>query len=188
MSMIKDSDILASYKAANPEGRFEIMYEHFSFFPKVITKIEKKMKYKIKADREYLRSHSKGELGVRVQTSNLSDPTADEAVANVSLEEAFMTGEAGGQLLKGLENADKYREDIRYISIMRMDYGLFVDCIEGLDEEENLLMTEYLSNKKYLKEIAVDLNMSYANVKIKLREIKQSLMDEVTECIVMNCR
>lgn len=47
MSMIKDSDILASYKAANPEGRFEIMYEHFSFFPKVITKKEAKAKYKI---------------------------------------------------------------------------------------------------------------------------------------------
>lgn len=36
-------------------------------------------------EREFVRSHSRGELGVRVQTSNLSDTTADEAITNVTI-------------------------------------------------------------------------------------------------------
>lgn len=45
-----DINILENYKAANPEERFEIMFAHYSFFPKVIRKLEKKTQLKIKAE------------------------------------------------------------------------------------------------------------------------------------------
>lgn len=188
MAKARDTDILATYKSAGPEERFEIMFENYAFFPKVIKKIQKKTEYKIKSDREYYRSHNRGELGVRVQTSNISSPTEEEAIANIQLEEAFKTGRVDAGLLKGFEDAQIYEEDIHFISLMRMDYELMVDCVENLDDDENQLITEYLCKKKYLKELAVDMEMSYANVKIKVKEIKDALMDEVTELLVMNCR
>lgn len=108
-----DINILENYKAANPEEGFEIMFAHYSFFPKVIRKLEKKTQFKIKAEREYLRSHNRGELGVRVQTSNISSPTEDEAIANIEIEEAFKTGEIDSSILKGIDNAAQYEDAFR---------------------------------------------------------------------------
>lgn len=78
----KDTDLLKSYRVADSEERFSILMDNYAVFPKVIRKAQKKTEYKIKAEREYLRSHSRGELGVRVQTSKKSDTTAEEAIAN----------------------------------------------------------------------------------------------------------
>jgi hypothetical protein len=103
-----ESNLLSSYRMADPEGRLEIMLANYHVFPKMIRKMEKKTKYKIKAEKEYVRSHNRGELGVRVQTSNLSDITADEAIDNVMLEEALKTGDIAAGLLKGIDNASEY--------------------------------------------------------------------------------
>ena len=97
-----DRDLIGSYRTADPQGRLEIVFANYHIFPKVIRKMEKKTQYKIKAEREYIRSHARGELGVRVQTSNLSDTTADEAIANVTLEEAFTTGVVEEGMLRGI--------------------------------------------------------------------------------------
>ena len=183
-----DINILENYKVANPEERFEIMFAHYSFFPKVIRKLEKKTQFKIKAEREYLRSHNRGELGVRVQTSNISSPTEDEAIDNIEIEEAFKTGEINSSLLKGIDNAVQYEEDIRITRLMRMDYELLEEMIEDLEDEETKIMKEYLVNKRFMKEIAVEFGMSYETVKRKIRIIKEDLLEEIIECLEMNCR
>lgn len=118
---IRDTDLLDKYKKANAHKRLDLMMEYYPVFPGMLRKIEKKTEYKIKAEKEYIKSHSRDELGVRVQTSGKSDPTANEAVANVALEEAFKTGDVDKGMLKDVENADEYKETIRMVSIMRMD-------------------------------------------------------------------
>lgn len=77
---------------------------------KVIRKLEKNTQFKIKAEREYLRSHNRGELGVRVQMSNISSPTEDEAIANIEIEEAFKNGEIDSSILKGIDNDAQYEK------------------------------------------------------------------------------
>lgn len=67
------------------------MMSNYAIFTKLIHRAETKTTYKIKSEKEFLRSHSIDELGISVQTSTRSDSTADEAIANVSLEEAFTT-------------------------------------------------------------------------------------------------
>ena len=78
---IRDTDLLDKYKKANAHKRLDLMMEYYPVFPGMLRKIEKKTEYKIKAEKEYIKSHSRDELGVRVQTSGKSDPTATEAVA-----------------------------------------------------------------------------------------------------------
>ena len=162
-----DINILENYKAANPEERFEIMFAHYSFFPKVIRKLEKKTQFK---------------------TSNISSPTEDEAIANIEIEEAFKNGEIDSSILKGIDNAAQYEEDIRVTRLMRMDYELLEEMIEDLEDEETKIMKEYLVNKRFMKEIAVEFGMSYETVKRKIRIIKEDLLEEIIECLEMNCR
>ena len=71
---------------------------------------------------------------------------------------------------------------------MRMDYELLEEMIEDLADEETKIMKEYLLNKRFMKEIAVEFGMSYETVKRKIRIIKENLLDEIIECLEMNCR
>ena len=184
----KERDLLTIYRMSDCEERLEIVFENYSNFPKMIRKMQKITQYKIKAEKEYIRSHSRGELGVRVQTSILGDATANEAIANVMLEEAFSSGEVTGGLLDGIENAEQYAADIRIIGIMKDDYEIVAECVEDLEDEDSRLMKGYLIEKKFFKELACEFNTSYDTVKRRIRAIKDDIREDIIDCIEMNCR
>ena len=185
---IRDTDLLDKYMKANAHKRLELMMEYYPVFPGMLRKIEKKTEYKIKAEKEYIKSHSRDELGVRVQTSGKSDPTANEAVANVALEEAFKTGNVDKGMLKDVENVDEYKETIRMVSIMRMDYELLVDIISGFDTDDSVIIRKHLSEGKSFRIIAEEEECSSDSIKRKNRRIRDEIKEEIIECLEMNCR
>ena len=184
----KEKDYLAAYRSLNAEGRLNLMINNYSTFPKIIRKMEVKTRYRIKSEKEYMRSHLRGELGVRVQSSRLSDPTFEEASTNIMLDKAMETGEAEGGLLNGIENAERYEADIRIISIMRMDYELLSEIVEDLDEDESCWMKDFLTKRKLLKEIASERGLSYETIKRRAYELRNDIREEIIECLEMNCR
>ncbi|MBS7339220.1 MAG: hypothetical protein KIH00_03115, partial [Lachnospiraceae bacterium] len=142
---------------------------------------------KIKSEREFSRSHNRGELGVRVQSSKISSPTEDEAIANVMLDEAMKTGEITDGLLKGIDDAKTYAKEIRIISIMKMDYELLEEFVEDLDDLDCQMMKAFLIKKMYIKEIAAETGMSYDYTKRRLKTLREEITLEVVDCIEMNC-
>lgn len=183
-----DSDFLGQYRGADSDGRLDIMMDNFATFPKLIRKLEKKIQYKVKAEREYQRSHSRGELGVRVQSSKLSDTTAEEAIANVTLEEAFATGKVDKGLLKGIDNAAEYEADIRIINVMRMDFELLEEIIEDLERDDSRIIKKYLYECKFYREIAEEEDCSYDSIKRRIHRVKGEIREEILECLELNCR
>ena len=184
----KEKDYLTAYRSLNAEGRLNLMINNYSTFPKIIRKMEVKTRYRIKSEKEYMRSHLRGELGVRVQSSKLSDPTFEEASTNIMLDKSMETGEAEGGLLNGIENAERYEADIRIISIMRMDYELLSEIVEDLDEDESCWMKDFLTKRKLLKEIASERGLSYETIKRRAYELRNDIREEIIECLEMNCR
>ncbi len=86
----KDKEIFESYASGNPKQRFELIYKNYRIFPKMIDSFETGVFNTILNEREYnRRAKNKAELGVRVQTSNKSDPTAKLAVERVMIREAI---------------------------------------------------------------------------------------------------
>lgn len=156
-SKAKEKDFLTTYRSSGAEERLNLMINNYSTFPKIIRKMEVKTRYRIKSEKEYARSRFRGELGVRVQTSRISDPTFDEAATNIMIDEALRTGEAEGGILNGIENAEQYEADIRIISIMRMDFELLAEIVEDLDDDDSCWMKEFLTKQKMLKEIAMSV-------------------------------
>ena len=110
---LTDMEILSAYRKADPSGRLRIMMDNYSIFPKVIRKVEKKTLYMIRMEQESRRNNSFEELGVRVKTSFISDPTFKEAVADLTIEEALRSGKIDKGMLNGIEDAKRYEEDIR---------------------------------------------------------------------------
>ena len=184
---IRDTDLLNSYKKAPAEKRLSIMLEYYPVFPGMLRKIEKKTEYKIKSEQERMRSRSRGELGVRVQTSNVSDTTANEAVANVTLEEAFKTGEVSKGLLKGIENAPEFEETIRMVSIMKMDFELLEDILSGFGREDSIIIKKHLSEGKSYRVIAEEEECSTDSVRRKFTRIREEISEEIIDCLRINC-
>jgi len=187
MTKIKDS-LLDAYRMAGPEDRFTIMMENYNCFPGLICMAKKKLRYKLQAEREFLRSHNRGELGVRVQTSALGDPTADEAILEATLDEAFVTGEIDRHLLTGIEDASLYETDIRLINIMITDYELLVDVVNSLNNNDFKIMKQFLVEKKLIKDIAEDEDRSYVAIKKRIARIRADIKEEILECLEMSCR
>lgn len=184
---VKNKDLMQEYRISDAEGRFNIMMDNYCIFPKIIRKMEKKTQYRIKCEKEYARSKHRGELGVRVQTSKLSDPTFEEAATNIMIEEALKTGEDEGGILNGIENAAEYEADIRMISIMRMDFELLAEIVEDMDTDDNNWLKDYLEGKKLLKEIATEQERTYDAMKKRVMKMKVLIRDEILECLEMNC-
>ena len=107
---------LTLYRQADADGRFDLMMANLTKFPGIIKNAEVKTMYRIRSEREYLRSRSRGELGVRVQGSGMADTTSEEAMDIATIKESFITGRLPKAMLKGVEGAEDYLVDIRTIS------------------------------------------------------------------------
>ena len=183
---VNDTDLLFIYKKAEPSERFGIIYYNYADFPKMIRKIEKKLQYKINAEREYLKSKNKGELGIRVKISNLSDITADTAINNVSLEECIKKGVLDSKILKGIEQAPVYEDYIHTLRMMRMDYDLMAEIIEDLPYKDCELIKEYLIEGKHIRDISKEYKKSYDCIKKRLTNIREDIKEEILECFDMS--
>lgn len=185
---VKAKDFIREYRRSDADERLDLMLSHYGVFPKMIRMLEMRIKYKIKTERERMISKARGELGVRIQKSDISKPTEDEVVAKLTLEEAFETGRIDPSILKGIESSDEYAADIRIISIMKMDYDLLSDSIDALGAEDSEWIKEYFNKEKLLKEIALDQDKSYDTVKKRLVKLRTELRDAVIDCLEMNCQ
>ena len=183
----KDKDFMQAYRSSDAEGRLKIMMDNYHVFPKIIRKMEKKTQYRIKCEKDYLRSSHRGELGVRVQTSKMSDPTFEEASTNIMIETALKIGKDEDGLLKGIENAAEYEEDIQILSVMRMDYELLEEIIDDLEDDDSKWVKEYLNGEKLLKEIAAELGKTYIAMKKRVAKVKEEIRADMLECLEMNC-
>ena len=109
-------------------------------------------------------------------------------VAKITLEEAFATGVIDPSILRGIDNAAEYEADIRIISVMRDDYELVTECVEDLEDEDSKLLKAALVQRKFFKELACEFNLSYDTVKRRISFLKDTIKDDVIDCIEMNCR
>ncbi len=179
----RSKDLIQNYKRASPEGRVEMMMDNYKGFPGLIKKAESKTRYLIKSEREYRRSHSRGELGVRVNTSDLSDPTYEEAKLNILIEQSFETGTIEKGIIDGLEGETEYEESIYMISVMRYDYNLLNEIIDGCDEEDIRIMKRYLVDKKVYREIAEEENCSYDSIRRIVIRVRDEIKEEMIESL-----
>lgn len=182
------TDLLKLYRQTDADGRFSLMMANYTNFPGIIKNAEIKTLYRIRSEREYLRSRSRDELGVRVQGSGLADITADEAMDISAIKDSFSTGRLPVALLKGIEGAEEYMEDIRTISLMHMDYELLQGLVEALEEREARLFRMHVVEGQFYKEIGDEEGQNSESVRKRMQKLRNSLRDEIVELLEINCR
>ena len=67
-------------------------------------------------------------------------------------------------------------------------FALIEECVEDLDDEDCQLMKAFLVQRKFIKEMACEFNLSYDTIKRRIKYLKEFIRDDVIECMEMNCR
>ena len=86
------ANIVEQYAGADVPARIELLIKYYPNFIRLVEGYEQSLSFIIKEEKAYARKSVMGDLGVRVQTSGTSDPTAKEAIENIMIMEAIQKG------------------------------------------------------------------------------------------------
>ncbi len=80
--MKDEASIVEQYADSDVGERIAILIRYYPNFIRLVEGFERNLGFIIKQEQEMKRRAAIGELGVRVQNSHISDPTAREAIDN----------------------------------------------------------------------------------------------------------
>ena len=168
--------IVDKYRIADLDTRVDIILCNYARFNKMVEGYEKCLSIVIRNEREHRRRRERGDLGVRVQTSNISDVTANTAVEKVSIQEAIHEGDYN-TALKGTEDYFKHRAEIKTLLDMRDDYEIVCSQVESLEDDERKFLERYIVEKESFFTIADDVNLSPEAVKSRIKRTKKTVKE-----------
>jgi len=181
------SQFLKRYRDAEPESRIEIILENYAVFPGKINIIEAEMKFNIISEQEFLRSHRRGETGIRVNNSELSNPTERAAFNNMELDDAFKEGTLDS-ILKGIDNASEYEEDYRTLGVMKREFLLLKTFMKNIDEEDSEIVLMRLEENKSFNEIAIAIDLHKDTVRRRYNQIRLDINNELVACLELSSK
>ena len=120
--MKDEASIVEQYADSDVGKRIDILIRYYPNFIRLVEGFEQSLSFIIKQEKEMKRRAAIGELGVRVQNSHISDPTAREAIDNIMIMEAIKKGELGSVISELDEDVRILHEmEIRTIRDMKED-------------------------------------------------------------------
>lgn len=120
--MKDEANIVEQYADSDVGKRIEILIRHYPNFIRLVEGFEQSLSFIIKQEKEMKRRAAIGELGVRVQNSHISDPTAREAIDNIMIMEAIKKGELDSVISELDEDVRILHEmEVRTIRDMKED-------------------------------------------------------------------
>ena len=162
---ITEELLVDSYGQSNPHERFMLIYKNYEVFLKLIESYEIGLFNRILYEREYNLRAKKGEdIGIRIMTNSLSDPTARQAIENVLIREAIEEANDSGNILKDTDDPQKHRRDILTLQMMRREYEVFDTNLKALPGNEFRITYRYLHEGCKLGQIALDEDKAYQTI------------------------
>lgn len=176
-------EFIRKYADADVNGRLEIILKNYPRFMQMVDGYEQCLSIIIRNEREYNRSRKGEDLGVRVQTSRLSNPTERQAIENVSIQEAIRAGDVEAAL-KGADDYEKHAVEIKTLVNMREDYQILTNQFLFLEDKEGAMFSDYISKRRSVAAIADDEGLAYETIRWRLKETRKLIKRNASEFLV----
>jgi hypothetical protein len=172
-SMVAKASIIKNYAKADAAGKVDIICKNYSNFIGIVDGYTEGLCYMIENEKAYNRKQSRGDLGIRVQTSGMhSDITADTAISNVITKDAIIACDFSGDVLEGVDRGEEFQRDAYTLRSMRTDFALFNRQLSILSGNELRIFKGYLSGEKDIGDIAEEEGIQYESAAQKVRRAK----------------
>ena len=187
--MRDEANIVTKYADADMDERVNILINYYPNIMQLVDGYERSLQIIIKQEREYLRNRAKGELGVRVQTSGISDPTANEAIENMTIEEAIKSGDLSA-VTKDLdaETRELHELEVRTIRNMREDFGIMKSNFFYLMPDEAKLFEKYLRCGRHAEKLAYEIDVKPTALKQHMCRVRRVVFDQTVGILTRKYR
>jgi hypothetical protein len=182
--MITGATTISKYRDLNNKKRVDFILKNYGSIGEYIKSYEEILCDDILGQRAIERRIDRGETGVRVQTSEKSDPTAMAAVDRVTLEESFS--------LK--DNSDRFmcrdavlNRDARTLKIMKRDFKYVIHAMNMLSQHDRCILGEVLRHEKTLDAIAEEKGIQYESAKMYIYRSRLKVRNQALEFIESAC-
>ena len=180
--MVAKASIIKNYAKADAAGKVDIICKNYPNFIGIVEGYTEGLCYMIENEKAYNRKQSRGDLGVRVQTSGMrSDITADTAISNVITKDAIIACDFSGDVLEGVDRVEEFQRDAYTLRRMRTDFELFNSQLCILGKNESRIFRDYLSGEKDIGDIAEEEGILYESAVQKLRRAKTKIKVQMVE-------
>ena len=175
------ASFVKEYAAADAAGRVKLIYSNFSNFLGIIDSRIDGLVYLIENEKAYNRRAQNGDLGVRVQTSKISDITGNTATSEADTRNAIIICDFSGGELDDTDKSDEYKEEAIMLKRMRRDYQLFNNQLNRLDEKDRELLIWYMKSHDDVAAEAEKLGIAIDSVRKQVFRTKQAVFKQTID-------
>ena len=173
---ITEEKLVDRYGQGNPHERFMLIYKNYEVFLNLVESYEAGLFNRILYEREYnLRAKNGEDVGVRIQTNRISDPTARQAIENILIREVIEEEKDSGNILKDTDNPEKHRRDIITLHMMRREYAVFDKSLKALSGRDYRSTYRYINKEQKLEKIAEEEDLAYQSIKNLIAVTRKTL-------------
>lgn len=175
------ASLVNEYAAADAAGRVKLIYRNYSSFLKIIDSSVEGLVYLIENEKATNRRIANGDLGVKVQTSRISDITGDTASGNVDTRNAIIICDFSSGVLDGTDREDEFRKKAIMLKRMRRDYQLFTDQLWCLGERDRELLLGYMKSHDDVRAVADEFGISSDSIRKHIYRTKKVVFKQTID-------
>lgn len=182
--MITGAKTINEYRKYSNKKRVDFILKHYGSIGEYIRSYEEILCDDILEQRAIDRRIAKGDPGIRVQTSDKSDPTAMEAVDRLSIEEKLSLSDTTGTIM--CRDAELNKE-ARTLKLMKRDLKYVNHAMNMLSQYERNILGEILCHEKTLDAIAEEKGIQYESAKMRVYRCRLKVRNMALEFIESAC-
>ncbi|WP_031553921.1 hypothetical protein [Oribacterium sp. FC2011] len=187
--MKDEANIVEQYADSDVGKRIDIRIRYYPNFIRLVEGFEQSLSFIIKQEKEMKRRSAIGELGVRVQNSHISDPTAREAIDNIMIMEAIKKGDLDSVISELDEDVRILHEmEIRTIRDMKEDFRVLNNTFYYLNPVDSDMLRKYLEGGSHTEQMAYDLNMKPDALRVRIHHIKKTVIEQTSNILIRKYR
>ena len=177
--MATEAQFVRKYAEATDRKRINMIVRNYSHFAQIIDSKINGMVFLIVEEKAFQRSQSRGDLGVRVQSSTLGDTTCNEATSKVEIKKAIENCSFPEGMLEDIDFEEEIVQDAWTIRCMRRDYELFNSMLDILDPQELEVFMAFLKKEKSIDQLAEECGILYNSADKRLNRLKERVIAEM---------
>ena len=167
------------YLMKRPKDRRNIIYRNYPYMEGIISGYRSSLIFNIIEQKNYNRQHAKGDLGIRVATSFISDPVGNEVANEATITKLVDAGIATDFLLNDVDDVEDISYRIRNLHQMTVDYRVFKNVVDQLQGQDAELFLLYIKKEATCVEIAEHIDVSADAVKAKIQRMRRFVFDQM---------
>lgn len=168
------------YYKKGAKERLDFIFENYKNFDKVLDGQKETLIFLITCEREYNRHSQVGDIGIRVQTSEVfSDSTANDGIERYEIDKAISESKYSEEFFREIEDKEYILTKIWELKLMRLEYMQLCNKILNLDKEETYIMESYLKKRKSTYELAEEFSVEPESIKQRVYRIRKHLIKDM---------